>query len=76
MQLYKVIFLLIIGIAVIIKPSAILTNKFGRNPTDNPLFLEPSDQSYDKSTIRLWRGFGIGITILAIWFILKNFNVL
>ena len=78
MKLINLIFLLFIGIAVIIKPTVILTDKtgLGRSRRNNPLLSEPADQSYDKSTIRLWRGLGIAITIFAIWFLLKYFNVL
>gem|GEM_PF-6075542 len=76
MQLVRLIFLLIMGISIIIKPTLILSNRFVRRRSDSPLIPLPADQSYDKSTMLLWRVFGIAITIFSIWFLLKNFNIL
>ena len=56
---------------IIIKPTNILSTRSWR--PKNPLYQEPS---YDRATTRLWRGAGIGITIFAIWFLLKEFKVL
>ena len=76
MDLPKILFLLFFGIVVIIKPTALLTKRFDRPRYDSPLILAKADQSYDKSTMRLWRGFGIGMTIFALWFLLKYFKLL
>jgi hypothetical protein len=70
MELAKSFILLIIGVCVIIRPQAILSTRFKR--TKEPIIQE---ETYDKSTLRLWRAAGIGITIIAIYFLLKNFKV-
>jgi hypothetical protein len=70
-QLIRLFTLLLVGVCVIIKPDAIVLTSWLRKSGE--LFQQPS---YDKATMRLWRGLGIGITILAIFFLLKEFKVL
>ena len=76
MDLPKLLLMLFFGIAIIIKPTALLTKRFDRPRYDSPLILAKADQSYDKPTMRLWRCFGIGLTIFAVWFLLKYFKIL
>ena len=72
MKLAKLILLLLFGIVIIVKPTAILFKRSWMQKK-NEIEQEPY---YDKSTLRLWRGAGIGFTILAIFFLLKEFKVL
>jgi hypothetical protein len=71
MPLVKLFFLLFAGVCIIIKPDLVVSTRV-RRPT-NAIYQQPY---YDKSTMRLWRGLGIGITIIAIFFLLKKFEVL
>ena len=72
MELSKLFALLFFGILIIVKPTAILFKRSWMQKK-NEIEQEPY---YDKSTLRLWRGAGIGFTVIAIFFLLKEFKVL
>ena len=72
MVLAKLFAALFFGIVVTIKPTAIL---FKRSWMKKSNEIEQEDH-YNKSTLRLWRVAGIAFTIIAAFFILKEFKVL